>query len=163
MLKQRQDWKHLLNSQRLLRAQAKGQGLVEYALILVLVSVVSVSVLSIMGEQVSYSFEKTVCSLDGGEDCECRVLEKVVSSEYSCVVDLFAYTASTTCKADTELSLLAESGSSSSEYAMSYNPSTSLFEMTDSTSVCDDLGGAPAPNFILFLAIPKMILFIPSS
>jgi pilus assembly protein Flp/PilA len=43
----------------------EGQGMVEYALILVLVSVVAIAVLSIVGTQVTTVFQDIVTSLGG--------------------------------------------------------------------------------------------------
>lgn len=44
----------------------KGQGLVEYALILVLVSVVVIAILSLLGPQIGHIFSSIIDGLDGG-------------------------------------------------------------------------------------------------
>jgi len=141
----------LKKSQRNMITKAThGQGLVEYALLLALVSLVSVVVLNAMGDSVASTLEKTTCELGSGADCECRVLEDVVVSEYSCTAgNLFAYNAVTTCGEETELSLLSESSPSNVEYEMSYNASSELFEMTDSTTLCAELSSASPPQLYL--------------
>lgn len=48
-----------------------GQGLVEYALILVLVAVVAIIALSLVGGTVADTFQNIVCSLETGQDCSC--------------------------------------------------------------------------------------------
>ncbi len=45
----------------------RGQGLVEYALILVLVAVVVIAVLTLLGPQVGDVFSQISCALQGGE------------------------------------------------------------------------------------------------
>lgn len=45
----------------------KGQGLVEYALILVLVSIVVIIVMGLMGEQISGIFQTVTDTLGGAE------------------------------------------------------------------------------------------------
>jgi pilus assembly protein Flp/PilA len=42
----------------------KGQGLVEYALVLVLVAVVVIAILSLLGPQIGNVFSRIVCGLD---------------------------------------------------------------------------------------------------
>ena len=42
----------------------KGQGLVEYALVLVLVAVVVISILTLLGPQIGNVFSRIVCGLD---------------------------------------------------------------------------------------------------
>ena len=49
-----------------LRGQSEGQGLVEYALILVLVAVVVIAILTILGPQVGNVFSRVVAGLGGG-------------------------------------------------------------------------------------------------
>ena len=49
-----------------LRARRAGQGLVEYALILVLVAIVVIGSLSLLGTRVSNVFEEVNCRLSGG-------------------------------------------------------------------------------------------------
>jgi pilus assembly protein Flp/PilA len=52
---------------RRLRAHtARGQGLVEYALILVLVAIVVIGILSALGGQTSRVFDQVNCTLSGG-------------------------------------------------------------------------------------------------
>ena len=54
-------------SGRRLRADvAPGQGLVEYALILVLIAVVVIGILSTLGTQTSRVFDQVNCTLSGG-------------------------------------------------------------------------------------------------
>jgi pilus assembly protein Flp/PilA len=54
-------------SGRRLRAdRARGQGLVEYALILVLIAVVVIGILSTLGAQTSRVFDQVNCTLSGG-------------------------------------------------------------------------------------------------
>jgi pilus assembly protein Flp/PilA len=48
------------------RAVASGQGLVEYALILVLIAIVVIGVLTQLGGQTSEIFSRVACTLDGG-------------------------------------------------------------------------------------------------
>ena len=43
---------------------AKGQGLVEYALVLVLVAIVVIAILSLLGPQIGNVFSRIVCGLD---------------------------------------------------------------------------------------------------
>jgi pilus assembly protein Flp/PilA len=45
---------------------ARGQGLVEYALILVLVAIVVIGTLSLLGKQTSQVFDQVNCGLAGG-------------------------------------------------------------------------------------------------
>jgi pilus assembly protein Flp/PilA len=45
---------------------ARGQGLVEYALILVLVAIVVIGILSTVGARTSQVFDQASCSLSGG-------------------------------------------------------------------------------------------------
>lgn len=51
----------------------RGQGLVEYALILVLIAVVSIIILTVLGDQVTEMFltseESLNCVLENGPDC----------------------------------------------------------------------------------------------
>ena len=49
-----------------LRMRAIGQGLVEYALILVLIAVVVIGILGTVGNRTSSLFSEISCSLDGG-------------------------------------------------------------------------------------------------
>jgi pilus assembly protein Flp/PilA len=51
---------------RLHRQVARGQGLVEYALILVLVAIVVIGTLTMLGKQTSQVFDQINCSLAGG-------------------------------------------------------------------------------------------------
>lgn len=53
------------------RSTEAGQGLVEYALILVLVAVVAIIALSLVGGTIADTFENIVCSLETGQDCSC--------------------------------------------------------------------------------------------
>jgi pilus assembly protein Flp/PilA len=48
------------------RARQRGQGLVEYALILVLVAIVVIGVLTTMGGRIQAAFQDIVGSLGGG-------------------------------------------------------------------------------------------------
>ena len=48
------------------RTAARGQGLVEYALILVLIAIVVIGVLTQLGGQTSEVFSTVSCALDGG-------------------------------------------------------------------------------------------------
>jgi pilus assembly protein Flp/PilA len=48
-----------------IRAQERGQGLVEYALILVLVAIVVIGVLTTMGTRIQAAFQDIVGSLGG--------------------------------------------------------------------------------------------------
>ncbi len=48
------------------KAREDGQGLVEYALILILVSVVSIGILTVLGPQIGDAFSNVVGSLGGG-------------------------------------------------------------------------------------------------
>jgi pilus assembly protein Flp/PilA len=58
----------LLASGRSLRADvARGQGLVEYALILVLIAVVVIGILSTLGTQTSRVFDQVNCTMSGRE------------------------------------------------------------------------------------------------
>jgi pilus assembly protein Flp/PilA len=50
----------------LVRTAARGQGLVEYALILVLIAIVVTGVLTQLGGQTSEVFSSVNCALDGG-------------------------------------------------------------------------------------------------
>jgi pilus assembly protein Flp/PilA len=56
-----------LTARPLRRGRRTGQGLVEYALILVLIAIVVIGALSTMGEQVSSTFEETRCTLASGK------------------------------------------------------------------------------------------------
>ena len=60
-------FKKLSNLSKASKQQEEGQGLVEYALILVLVSVVVVVVLSLVGPAVGNIFSQVVSVLDGGD------------------------------------------------------------------------------------------------
>ncbi|MFC1974782.1 Flp family type IVb pilin [Chloroflexota bacterium] len=53
----------------------RGQGLVEYALILVLVAIVVIAILLLLGPTVGQVFSQVVCSL-GAEDCDVVVITK---------------------------------------------------------------------------------------
>ena len=44
-----------------------GQGLVEYALVLVLVAVVVIAILTLLGPQIGNVFSQITCGLNGGE------------------------------------------------------------------------------------------------
>ena len=48
-------------------ARVVGQGLVEYALILVLIAIVSIGALTMVGNRTSEIFDEVNCSLGGGE------------------------------------------------------------------------------------------------
>jgi pilus assembly protein Flp/PilA len=61
----------------------EGQGLVEYALILVLVAIVSIVALATMGKALCKPYERTVNALGGSYLCE------DVSTDYSWNVDVF--------------------------------------------------------------------------
>jgi pilus assembly protein Flp/PilA len=50
----------------LVRTAARGQGLVEYALILVLIAIVVIGVLTQLGGKTSEVFSSVSCALDGG-------------------------------------------------------------------------------------------------
>jgi len=50
----------------LVRPAARGQGLVEYALILVMIAIVVIGVLTQLGGQTSAVFSSVNCALDGG-------------------------------------------------------------------------------------------------
>ena len=57
----------VMGSGRRLRANvARGQGLVEYALILVLIAIVVIGILSTLGTRTSRVFEQVNCTLAGG-------------------------------------------------------------------------------------------------
>jgi pilus assembly protein Flp/PilA len=48
------------------RGNTRGQGLVEYALILVLIAIVTIGVLTELGGSTSQTFSRVTCTLDGG-------------------------------------------------------------------------------------------------
>ena len=50
----------------LVRTATRGQGLVEYSLILVLIAIVVIGVLTQLGGQTSEVFSRVSCTLDGG-------------------------------------------------------------------------------------------------
>lgn len=50
----------------LFNKKSKGQGMVEYALIIILVAVVLIVVLSLIGTEVSNVFSKIISGLEGG-------------------------------------------------------------------------------------------------
>ena len=50
----------------LVRTATRGQGLVEYALILVLIAIVCIGILTQVGGQTSEVFSQVSCTLDGG-------------------------------------------------------------------------------------------------
>jgi pilus assembly protein Flp/PilA len=56
----------LASSQSLRADVARGQGLVEYALILVLIAVIVIGILSTLGTQTSRVFDQVNCTLSGG-------------------------------------------------------------------------------------------------
>lgn len=58
-------WLHIL-MRSTARQNTLGQGLVEYALILVLIAIVSIGVLTELGGSTSHVFSKVSCTLDGG-------------------------------------------------------------------------------------------------
>ncbi|GAB4202049.1 MAG: hypothetical protein OHK0022_24730 [Roseiflexaceae bacterium] len=53
-------------AQLMTRRKVLGQGLVEYALILVLVAVVVIGVLTVLGRQVGSTFQEVECAMRGG-------------------------------------------------------------------------------------------------
>jgi pilus assembly protein Flp/PilA len=61
----KQRWRDLI-VRRIRHASVRGQGLVEYALILVLIAIVSIGVLTQLGGQTSNVFSRVNCTLDGG-------------------------------------------------------------------------------------------------
>lgn len=72
----------------------RGQGLVEYALVLVLVAVVIIAILTVLGPQVGGTFFKVECGMksgitvDGGNE---SVYEGSMEGEYLCVVGNIDY------------------------------------------------------------------------
>ena len=50
----------------LFAAKEKGQGLVEYALILVLIAIVVITILGVLGDEVNYVFSDIVSGLQNG-------------------------------------------------------------------------------------------------
>jgi pilus assembly protein Flp/PilA len=57
---------HIVRRAPLRSRQARGQGLVEYALILVLIAVVVIGSLSLLGARTSQVYGQVTCALDGG-------------------------------------------------------------------------------------------------
>jgi pilus assembly protein Flp/PilA len=74
------------NLRRLARRRGRGQGLPEYALILVLVAVVSVVILSVLGPAVQRIFGLTAGSLGGRGDVE-RQYSIVIEKSFCLAVD----------------------------------------------------------------------------
>lgn len=54
-----------VNKEKIMRRE-QGQGLVEYALILVLVAIVVIAVLATLGPSIGQAYEAMVCALYGG-------------------------------------------------------------------------------------------------
>ena len=67
--------------QRRLQMQS-GQGLVEYALVLVLVAVVVIAILTLLGPQVGFVFFRVNCSLGNG-----TVVQYQQTEWYDCLLD----------------------------------------------------------------------------
>ena len=57
----------LASCRRSFTDRADGQGLVEYALILVLIAVIVIGILSTLGAQTSRVFDQVNCTMSGGE------------------------------------------------------------------------------------------------
>jgi pilus assembly protein Flp/PilA len=57
----------MASSRRLRTDRARGQGLVEYALILVLIAVVVIGILSTLGAETSRVFDQVNCTMSGRE------------------------------------------------------------------------------------------------
>jgi len=57
-------WLHALIKRMALHTSGRGQGLVEYALILVLIAIVTIGVLTELGGSTSQVFSKVNCTLD---------------------------------------------------------------------------------------------------
>jgi len=56
---------HTMARKSLRHTQAAGQGLVEYALVLVMIAVVVIGIMSSLGHKTSDVFEEVNCTLDG--------------------------------------------------------------------------------------------------
>jgi len=57
----------LVSGRRLRVESTHGQGLVEYALILVLIAVIVIGILSTLGAQTSRVFDQVNCTMSGGQ------------------------------------------------------------------------------------------------
>ncbi len=58
--------------------EEKGQGIMEYALVLILVSIVIIAVLALLGPQIGVVFSNVRCTLANGGDTTARELCKAL-------------------------------------------------------------------------------------
>ncbi len=88
------------------RRERRGQGLVEYALILVLVAVVVIAILSILGPAIADVYEQVICKLDrgvceeiGAGNADCT--SESISFDSACSGSDLTYTVGSSCSGAT--------------------------------------------------------------
>lgn len=150
--------KRLLNYrgklEKTLQGSAEGQGLIEYALILSLVVIVSIPVLNLVARALDQSFEGVGCDLGTGEGCGCEVNEVVeYGPEFFCVGGTLAIQALTSCDTRTNLSVLLDYGGGTMvDIGLAYTASSRLFTtaIDDSgANICGDLSSPTPPDIFL--------------
>jgi Flp pilus assembly pilin Flp len=144
-------FKHKLRAA--LHRGARGQGLVEYALLISFVAIASIAALSTMGGALSDVFEEINCSLGATEGCDCETSEAITKGpSYACIGGMFSFSTLTSCGDKTSLSMVVTVGGSEMVKPLSYNESAKVFETTfaDTAGLCDSIeAGSLAGGYLL--------------
>lgn len=135
------------------RRSQRGQGLVEYASLIVLVAATAVGSLSALGGGVGTVYQTIICSLgEGGEECGCEYETITHGPSYTCVGGVFAAEAYTSCGTDTSLSMVIQNpDGTTEEVALSYDADNEVYSTvhTDTTDICGRLNGSPPASLFL--------------
>ncbi|GIL08660.1 MAG: hypothetical protein BroJett033_1710 [Chloroflexota bacterium] len=133
----------------------RGQGLVEYALVIALVSVVTVGVVTELGQSLYSVYYDVVCTLGGeeGATCDCGAAERItVGPTFDCSGGMLSVQALTTCGDGSSLSLLFDFGGGDvRDVGLSYDSGSGLFvtSIPDTDGLCAALAGPNAPGVFL--------------
>ncbi|MGQ9889128.1 MAG: Flp family type IVb pilin, partial [Aggregatilineales bacterium] len=116
---------------RFRRRSERGQGLPEYALVIALVSIVTIGAVTELGQGLYRVYYDIVCALGGEESqtCDCGAGERVTVSPIAyCSGGMFSAQALTTCGENASLSLLFDYGGGDIlEVGLSYDGGSGLF------------------------------------
>ena len=138
----------------------RGQGLAEYALVIALVSIVTIGAVTELGQALYGVYYDIVCALGGesSQTCDCGAAERItVGPTVDCSGGMFSAQALTTCGDGTSLSLLFDYGSGSVlDIGLSYDSGSGLFvtSFADSAGLCAALAGANPPGMFLISRKP---------
>ena len=130
--------------QKAMQQGQRGQGLIEYVLVITFVSLVTFGTVSAVGGGVSDVYQNVICALgEGGEECGCDYETVTSGPSFTCTGGVLAVEAGTSCDSTAMSVLIENEDDSVTEVGMTYDADTGTWVVAHSDSdLCDRINGS---------------------